>query len=333
MPKSATQTRTIALLAAVTVLLAGLTLAARRRTSDQIVLKLAHGLDNTHPVHISMEFMAKRAGEKSAGAMRIEIFPSEQLGAERECIEQVQLGSLDMTKASSAAVEQFIPEMGVFSLPYLFRDEEHYWSILNGPVGQEILEAGRPVGLHGLCYFDAGARSFYTKQRPISQPTDLRGQKIRVQQSRTAMAMIEALGGAPTPIPFGELYTALQQGVVDGAENNPPSFLSSRHYEVCKYYALDEHANVPDVLLISEAVWRDLPAEAQGWLSEAAAEAAAFQRKLWAEKTNEAIEELKKAGVEVSRPDKKPFAEAVAPMLKTQSNRAVERLVEKILAP
>lgn len=333
MLKSTPYNWTVALLAAMTVLLAGLTLAARQRTSDQIVLKLAHGLDTTHPVHVSMEFMAKRVREKSEGAMRIEIFPSEQLGSERECIEQVQLGSLDMTKASSAAIEQFIPEMGVFSLPYLFRDEAHFWDILNSSVGKEILSAGRRVGLHGLCYFDAGARSFYTRQRPVNQPADLRGQKIRVQQSRTAMDMIQALGGAPTPIPFGELYTALQQGVVDGAENNPPTFLTSRHYEVCKYFALDEHALVPDALLMSEAVWRDLPSEAQGWLSEAAVEAAAFQRKLWAEKTSEAIEELKKAGVEVSRPEKQPFAEAVAPMLKTQADPVVGRLVERILAP
>jgi tripartite ATP-independent transporter DctP family solute receptor len=200
-------------------------------------------------------------------------------------------------------------------------------------VGKEILSAGARVGLHGLCYFDAGARSFYTRQQPVNQPSDLRGQKIRVQQSRTAMDMIQALGGAPTPIPFGDLYTALQQGVVDGAENNPPTFLTSRHYEVCKYFSLDEHALVPDALLMSETVWRDLPSEAQGWLSEAAVEAAAFQRKLWAEKTADAIAELEKAGVEVSRPPKQPFAEAVVPMLKSQADPVVGRLVERILAP
>jgi tripartite ATP-independent transporter DctP family solute receptor len=195
------------------------------------------------------------------------------------------------------------------------------------------LSAGARVGLHGLCYFDAGTRSFYTRQEPVNQPSDLRGQKIRVQQSRTAMDMIQALGGAPTPIPFGELYTALQQGVVDGAENNPPTFLTSRHYEVCKYFSLDEHALVPDALLMSETVWRDLPSEAQGWLSEAAVEAAAFQRKLWAENTADAIAELEKAGVEVNRPEKQPFAEAVAPMLKSQADPVVGRLVERILAP
>jgi tripartite ATP-independent transporter DctP family solute receptor len=331
MPGRAQHRLTVIVLVGVTVLLAALTLQARRQTSDIIVLKLAHGLDPTHPVHISMEYMAKRLFEKSGGAIRIEIFPSEQLGSERECTEQVQLGSLDMTKSSTTALEPFIPEMGVFTLPYMFRDDEQYWKVLNGEIGKEILEAGVPVGLHGLCYFDAGSRSFYTT-RPINSPADFRGMKIRVQQSATAMAMIDALGGAPTPIPFGELYTALQQGVVNGAENNPPSFLTSRHYEVAKYYELTQHAYVPDALLISEVVWRNLPPEGQRQLAEAAAEAGVFQRDLWAKKSAEAIETLKKAGVTVTHPDKQPFIDAVRPMLSAPKNPAVERLMQRILA-
>lgn len=331
MPGQAQHRLTVIVLAGVTILLAALTLHARRQTSDMIVLKLAHGLDSTHPVHISMEYMAKRVFEKSGGGMRIDIFPSEQLGSERECTEQVQLGSLDMTKSSTTALEPFIPEMGVFTLPYMFRDSEHYWEVLNGEIGDEILAAGLPVGLHGLCYFDAGSRSFYAT-RPIESPADFRGKKIRVQQSPTAMAMIDALGGAPTPIPFGELYTALQQGVVDGAENNAPSFLTSRHYEVAKYFALNEHAYVPDALIMSEVVWRNLPPDAQRHLAEAADEAAVFQRDLWAKMSAEAIETLKEAGVTVTHPDKQPFVDAVRPMLSAPKHPAVERLVQKILA-
>ena len=323
---------TLAGLAVATLSLAALTFSARQQTADRMVLKLAHGLDTTHPVHIAMEFMAERLREKSRETMTIEIFPSEQLGSERECIEQVQLGSIDMTKASTAATEQFVPETGVFSLPYLFRDEHHYWGVLNGEIGREILDAGRHVGLHGLTYFDAGARSFYTKQRPIQGPSDLQGMKIRVQQSQTAMTLIETLGGAPTPIPWGELYTALQQGVVDGAENNPPSFYTSRHYEVCKYYSLDEHTLVPDILVISDVVWNNLSPDQQRHLAEAAAEASVYQRKIWAEQSAQALEALEQAGVEIIHPDKIPFADAVASMLSEQEHPAVSNLVERIQA-
>ena len=186
------------------------------------VLKLGHGLDQSHPVHAGMEFMARRVAELSAGAVEIQIFPNAQLGSETECVEQLQRGALAMAKTSAAAMEGFVPEMAVFSLPYLFRDEGHYWEVLNGDVGSELLEAGQGVGIHGLCYYDSGSRSFYMIEEPILHPRDLSGSKIRVMQSRMAMDMISTMGGAPTPIPFGELYTALQQGLVDGAENNPP---------------------------------------------------------------------------------------------------------------
>jgi tripartite ATP-independent transporter DctP family solute receptor len=154
-----------------------------------------------------------------------------------------------MTKTSAAPMEGFVPEMAIFGIPYVFRDNDHCWRVLESEIGRQLLAAGQSVGLHGLCYYDAGSRSFYTIDRPILVPDDLRGLKIRVQQSKTAMDMVEALGGSPTPIPWGELYTALQQRMVDGAENNPPSFHSNRHFEVCKHLSLDEHTIVPDILV------------------------------------------------------------------------------------
>ena len=186
---------------------------------------------------------------------RQDIYPSGQLGAERELIELLQIGSLAMTKVSTAPLESFVPEMKIFGIPYVFRDAEHRWKVLNGSIGKQLLLAGEPFFLRGMCYYDAGSRSFYSMDKPIKSPADLEGLKIRVMKSITAVNMVQALGGSPTPIPWGELYTALQQGVVDGAENNPPSFFFSRHYEVCKYYSLDEHTAVPDILLMSTVIW------------------------------------------------------------------------------
>ena len=275
------------------------------------VIKLGHGLDPTHPVHLAMEFLADRVAEKSTGRMRIDIYPSEQLGSERECLELLQIGSLAMTKVSCSVIEGFVPEMGVLSLPYLFRDEEHRFRVLEGEIGREFLRSGERYWLRGLCYYDAGTRSFYTVDRPILNPDDLAGLKIRTQESPTSMRMVQALGGSATPIAWGELYSALQQGVVDGAENNPPSFHLSRHYEVCKFYSLDEHTGVPDVLVISTKIWEGLSPEFQRLLQEAADESEQHQRELWKEATQKALEEVQKAGVTIYHPDKTPFISRV----------------------
>jgi tripartite ATP-independent transporter DctP family solute receptor len=281
-----------------------------RKEHEVKVLKLAHGLDIEHPVHKAIVFMAEKVKEKSHGRLKIDIFPSEQLGAEREIIEQLQVGAIALAKASSSPIEGFVPKMKVLGLPYLFRDSEHFWKVLLGPIGKELLASGESVGLKGLCFYDAGARSFYTRNKPVETPADLKGLKIRVQKSEMAVKMIVAMGGSATPIDWGELYTSLQQGVVDAAENNPPSFQSSMHYEVCKYYILDEHTRCPDVLMVSTFVWNKLSPEFQQILQEAADESVAYQRKLWDEQEKRSIEIVEKAGVTVTRPDKAPFREA-----------------------
>jgi tripartite ATP-independent transporter DctP family solute receptor len=306
---------TAAVLGAVVVGLVASGWAHRRRASAAIVLRLAHGLDLRHPVHQGFVRLDERLRELSGGTMRVEIFPNEQLGSERVNAEQLQLGCIDLAKTSAAPLEGFVPALGVFSLPFIFRDHDHFWRVLDGPVGEELLMAGNGVGLIGLCYYDSGSRSFYTRDKPVLSPDDLRGLKIRVMSSRTMMDMIRAMGGSPTPIDWGELYTALQQGVVDGAENNPPSVLTSRHYEVCPHYALDEHSRIPDILLISRYTWARLDDTQRAWLKQAAVESSRFQRELWREKTAEALEELKAAGMQVYRPDPAPFQAAVQEML------------------
>ena len=286
--------------------------SADHSSAAGIVLKLAHSLDINHPVHRAMERMSELLIRKSAGMIDLQIFPNGQLGSETECIEQVQNGALDITKCSIAPMESFVPQMSVLGLPYLFRDEQHCWTVLDGAIGRELLEAGSGAGLRGLCYYDAGARSFYTINRPVLTPNDLKGLKIRVQKSKTAMDMVEALGGSPTPIPWGELYTALQQKMVDGAENNLPSFYTTRHFEVCKHYSVDQHTRVPDILLISEKTWSALPADARRWILEAAEESSKYQRELWQQSSQEALEAIQAAGVTVHYPDQSLFTSKVA---------------------
>lgn len=278
-------------------------------------LILAHGLDTKHSVHIAMEFMAQRVAELSEGKMEIKIYPSQQLGTERQCLELLQIGSVDITKVSAAVMEGFAPVYKVLSIPYIFRSREHQSAVLSGPVGKQILATGEEFWLRGLCFYDSGSRSFYTKEKPILRPEDLEGMKIRVMSSPTSIEMVKLFGGAATPISWGELYTALQGGVVDGAENNPPSFYLSHHYEVCKYYSINEHTSIPDVVLISTHTWDKLNEQEREWLSQAADESFVYQQKLWIESERESLEAVRKAGVEIFYPDKGPFMEKVKPLL------------------
>lgn len=284
---------------------------------DVKIIKLAHGLDAQHSVHKGMVYLGQKLAEKSGGTMQVNVYPSGQLGSERECLELVQLGGLAMTKVSASVLEGFAPEFKVFGLPYLFRDDAHKKAVLDGPIGKEILAAPQTKFMRGLCYYDSGSRSFYTKTRPVRSPDDLKGLKIRVQESPMAFALIRAFGASATPIAFGELYTSLQQGVVDGAENNPPSFHLARHYEVCKFYSLDEHTSVPDVVIISTHFWNSLTPQQQKWMQEAADESADYQRKLWQESTAESLAAVEKAGVEIIRPDKALFAARIAELRET----------------
>lgn len=295
------------------------------------VLKLAHGLDPSHPVHQAMVYMADRCREISNGELTIDIYPSGQLGSEQQCVELVQIGSLAITKVSAAVMESFVEDFKVLGLPYVFRSKEHAFKVLDGEIGQELLLSTEPFWIRGLCFYDAGSRSFYTIDTPIYRPDDLKGLKIRVMKSMTAMEMVKAQGGSPTPISWGELYTALQSGVVDGAENNPPSFYTSHHYEVCKYYSLNEHTMVPDVLIISLKVWEKLSDQERLWLQQAADESVPVERKLWAESEKESLEKVKEAGVTIIVPDKKPFADKVTGLLDSyRENEKLYSLISRI---
>ena len=319
-------------LTSVIVISLGLISCGSDTDSEITTLRLGHTLDTQHSVHKAMVHFGERLNALSNGAMNVKIYPSSQLGTEREMIELLQIGSLSMTKVSASPLEGFVPAMKIFSIPYIFRDNDHFWKVLNSEVGQGLLAGVEPFRLKGLAYYDAGSRSFYTNNKPVRTPADLAGMKIRVLNSPTAVRTVRELGGAATPVAWGELYTALQQGVVDGAKNNPPSYYLSRHYEIARYYSLDEHTSVPDVMLMSLRVWENLTDQQQEWVDKAMQDSVIFQRQAWQESTLDSLAKVKADGVEVIYPDKKPFVEAVKPFHDSLRGTPVGDLISQIKA-
>jgi len=301
-------------------------------SKQEVLLRVGHVLDVNSTVHQSMEFMGKRLSELSGGTMRVIVYPSSQLGNERESLELLQVGSLDMTKVSAGVLENFVPAMGVYSLPYLFRDADHYWQVFKGDIGRDILLQGEPYFLRGLCYYDAGFRSFFLAEQKVEEPKDLDGLKIRVMRSNLQIRTINLLGGNATPLAYSELYSALQQGVVDGAENNPPNFYQKRFYELCEYFVLDEHSAPPDVFVMSTHTWNKLTSEQQAWIDQSVRESLDLQRRLWDDMTNEALKAVEEAGVKVIRPDKSAFQEIVSPIYEDLEGTELGKWADKIKA-
>ncbi|MGF7452803.1 TRAP transporter substrate-binding protein [Mannheimia massilioguelmaensis] len=303
----------------------------------KITLKLNHNNDKTHPVHISMQHMADEVKKLTNGEVVIRVYPNSQLGTQRESVELLQSGSLDMAKSNASEMEAFEPTYGAFNIPYLFRNSEHYYATLKDPeVGQKILEASKGKGFIGLTYYDGGARSFYAG-KPIKTPADLKGLKVRVQPSPSAVRMMELLGANATPLAYGELYTALQQKVVDAAENNETALTLARHGEVAKFFSLDEHTMIPDVLLISEKTWAKLTPEQQQVLKTAADNSMIFHKDLWIKMIKEEKEKaIAEMGVEFVTVEKQPFIDATKAMHdEAKDNPVIGGFIEKIdtLAP
>lgn len=299
---------------------------------NQKTIILAHAMHLHHPVSVAMKRMAELLDQYSDGKLKLEIYPTGQLGGERELLELVQFGTIGMTKVSAGSLENIVPEMRVFSLPYLFRDSGHMANVLWGEVGEDMLETGTKYKLKGIAYYDAGSRSFYTKDKMISSPEDLSGMKIRVMPSTMATKLIRMFDASPTPLTYGELYTAFQGGIVDAAENNPPSFYTSRHYEVCNFYILNEHTTIPDVLVLGTHIWNALSEQEKEWLQRAVDDSVELQRVLWEESTEESYRVVEEAGVEIIHPDKEPFRQQSLPMYKDfkENNPKLYKWVERI---
>jgi tripartite ATP-independent transporter DctP family solute receptor len=300
--------------------------------NQAMTIRIGHAVDLEHAVHKSLVFFQEKLAAVSNGQMELEIYPSGQLGTERDMIELMQIGSLEMAKVSAGPLESFVPEMQVFSLPYVFDDKEHFWRVANSELGEELLLSPLAVDLRGLGFFEEGSRSFYTCPKPINHPDDLAGMKVRVMKSKSAVELMGELGASATPISFGELYTALQQGVVDGAENSPITYYKARHFEICKNFTLDEHNTIPGIVMMSDKVWRKLDEQQRQWLQEAVVETVVFERALWESETQLALEGLIKAGVNIIYPDKAPFQERVRAYKENFKGTPVGDILDRIEA-
>jgi len=282
-----------------------------------IVLRLAETHPKGYPTEMGDEEFARLVKERSNGRIIVEVYPGSQLGEEKAVIEQVQFGAIDMTRVSISPVAAFVPKLNAFQMPYLYRDSDHMWKVLKGNIGMELLASLEPFGFIGLGWFEAGARSFYNSKKPVYAPSDLKGMKIRVQESELMLGLVRSFGAIPTPMPYGEVYSGLQTGVVDGAENNPPSYYSASHYEVAKYYTLDEHTMVPEIIIGSKISLGRLSKADQDLIKQAAMDAIDYQRAQWDAYVKVSMDKVKAAGCTIIPiPDKTEWMKAVEPMYK-----------------
>lgn len=290
---------------------------APKPDAKQIVLRLAEIHPKDYPTTQGDFEFARLVEEKTKGRIKVEVYFGAQLGQEKAVIEQVQFGAIDFARISVAPVAEFAKELNVLQLPFLYRDSEHMWKVLEGPIGDDLLKAVEKSKMIGLNWYDGGSRNFYNTKKEIKSVADLKGMKIRVMESKMFMELIKLLGASPTPMPFGDVYSALQTGVIDGAENNWPSYISSSHYEVAKFYSVDGHTRVPEITVASKQTMEKLSKEDQDAIRAAAKEAIKFQKEKWAAKEKEDEAKAKAAGSKITYFDANMVAEfqkAVAPM-------------------
>jgi tripartite ATP-independent transporter DctP family solute receptor len=267
-----------------------------------------------YPTVLAVRHMGDIIKQKTGGKDSIKVFSGGALGGEKDTIEQVKIGALDLVRVNVAPMNNICPETMVPTMPFLFRSKEHMRKVLDGPVGDQILAACAPQGFVGLAFYDSGARSLYTVKKPVRSFADMKGLKVRVQQSDLWVSLLQAMGANATPMPYGEVYTGLKTGVIDAAENNWPSYDTAHHYEVAKFYTLTEHSMAPELLLISKNVWDRLSPDEQKIFRQAAKESVPYMRKLWDAKEAASRALVEKAGSQVITVDKKPFQDAMKPV-------------------
>ena len=284
-----------------------------------------------YPTVIAVRHMGQTLSKLTAGKHSVKVFSNGALGGEKDAIEQTKIGALAMTRVNIAPMNNICPTTIVPTMPFLFHSRDHMRAVLDGPIGDEILHSCEAQGFVGLAFYDSGARSMYTAKRPIKSLADMKGLKVRVQQSDLWVALLEAMGANATPMPFGEVYTALKTGLVDAAENNYPSYESSRHFEVAKYYSKTEHSMAPEMLLFSKKVWDGLSPADQKALREAAKESVAVQRKAWDEREEKSLATVKAAGAQIIDVDKASFQAVMKPVYeKFISDPKLKDMIKKI---
>lgn len=283
------------------------------KASGPIKLKLAENQSANNPVSQGMMKFAELVKAKTNGSVEIEVYLDAQLGSENETIDQIQAGTLDFARINTSALSTTANEVGVFTLPYIFTGTEQKYKVLDGEIGQSInAQLEKKYNMKNLCYLEAGSRNFYSTKKPIQSVADMKGLKVRVQTSEVAIKMVELLGGAATPMSYGEVYQGLQTGVIDAAENDFVSYYTSGHYEVAKYFTLDGHMAPPAALLVSLNTWKKLSVDQQKAVEEAAVEAAVWQREAMQDFQNESRAAVEKAGCKIYDVDVKSFQNAVS---------------------
>jgi tripartite ATP-independent transporter DctP family solute receptor len=293
----------------------------------EMVLKLSEIHGKGYPTELADEEFARLVNVYTKGEIKVDVFPGGQIsGDEKVVIEQVKIGAIAIARVSSGALGSFNAQLNVFALPFIFDSKEHMWAFLNGATGQKMLADLAPSGFVGLCWYDGGARSFYANY-PLNTINDLKGKKFRVMPNAILVKMVEAMGASAVPMGAGQVFSAIQTGVIDGAENNAPSLISFNHYQVAKYYMLDEHLRLPEVLFMSKIVWDKLSKDQQAAIRKAAVETVDFQRKKWDAYEVEALNKIKAEGeIVVEIKDKTPFKDSVKKLLAEESPKFAETL-------
>lgn len=309
-----------------TMFLYGLTTDAEA----QVVLKAGHNQVPEYPHGKIIVYFANKVNEYSEGKVKVQVFHQETLGNERMLFEGMRLGTVDMAKTITSVVGSWVPEFGIFDLPYLFRDLEHQLSVLSGPLGKSLLQKLEGAGVKGLFWMEQGTRNFYTTKVQINKPSDLKGLKIRVMESPIMVDTINALGAAATPMPWGELYTALRQGVVDGAENAPDAVYTAKQHEVAKFFALTEHFRTPTLFMVSMKTWNKLSKEQQDYILKAAADASEWGKTLYSKEAAEYLRKLQAEGMKVNKVDIEEFRKAVEPVYAKHASKFGLDLVKSI---
>ncbi|MFD9902128.1 TRAP transporter substrate-binding protein [Mesorhizobium sp. NPDC059025] len=299
----------------------------------QTVLKSSDTHPDGYPTVEAVKYFGELVKERTAGRYAVEVYHSAQLGEEKDTIEQVRSGVIELNRVSMAPFNGTVKETIVPALPYIFRSEDHMHKVMDGALGDQIKAAFEPAGLVALAFYDAGARSFYNKSKPINSVADMKGLKFRVIQSDIFVDMVAALGANATPMPYGEVYSAIETGVIDGAENNFPSYDTAKHFEVAKNFSLDEHTILPEVFVMNKAAFDKLTPEDQAIFKQAAKDSVAKQRELWAAKTAESRSKVEAAGAAITSPDKQGFIDAMKPVYeKHVTDPVLKKLVEDVRA-
>jgi tripartite ATP-independent transporter DctP family solute receptor len=314
----------------IALLSAGLVAGAAAPTWAQVVLRAGHNQIPEYPHGKIIVYFADKVAERSKGTLKVQVFHQGTLGQERELFEGMRLGTVDMAKTITSVIGNTVPEFGIFDLPYLFRDLDHQLQVLNGPVGTQLLAKLEGAGIKGLFWMEQGTRSFYLAKKPVRNPADLKGMKIRVMESPIMVDTINTLGAAATPMPWGELYTSLRQGVVDGAENAPDAIYTAKQYEVTKFYALTDHFRTPTLFMISLRTWNRLSEAHRQVILDASKDAAEWGKNLYSQEAAEYLKKLKVAGMEVIEVDREAFRKAVEPVYQKHAGKFGWDLVRSI---